>query len=150
MIPLIVTVAPVIGVGKFIPPSVAAGGGGDSPRDRGATVREYFLTLPLIICGVPRAGSHVTHRSISVGEAHDHITRVVRCIGDRGVQRNADYGFIANGLHAKASLVPALQLDASHRLGHALGANRVRTALEGETLLRLRHAAARQRRTVRA
>ena len=42
----------------------------------------------------------------------------------------------------KPVLGPALQLDASHRLGHALGANRVRTALEGETLLRLRHAAA--------
>ena len=60
-----------------------------------------------------------------------------------GVQRNADYGFIANGRQAKGFLGPALQLDVSHRLGDALGANRVRTALEGETLLRLRHATAR-------
>ena len=51
--------------------------------------------------------------------------------------------FIGNGRLAKDFLGPALQLDASHRLGHALGANRVRTAWEGETLLRLRHAAAR-------
>ena len=114
-------------------------GAGDLPRDRHAVVREHFPIFPLII-GLGSKISAPTWKRI--GEALDYII-VVRCIGDLGVQLNADYGFLGNGRLAKDFLGPALQLDASHRLGHALGANRVRTAWEGETLLRLRHAAAR-------
>ena len=57
MIPPIVTVAPAIVIGNLY---TIVAHGGDSPRDRGATVREYFLTLPLISGGGPPKGRGVS------------------------------------------------------------------------------------------
>ena len=55
MIPPIVTVLPSSVSGKLY---TILALGGDSPRDRGATVREYFLTIPRIICGYPKGSGH--------------------------------------------------------------------------------------------
>ena len=146
LIPVIVTVCYHVGLsGKSIPPSRLIVGG-DSPRDRGATVREYFLTHPPYnLRYYPSSTVAMRHRNHHVvGEAHDHITLVVRstlviwvfsvmlitALSPMGGRPKLVWALHCNWMPPTASVMPSARTV-------------VGIAWEGETLLRLRHAAAR-------
>ena len=131
-------------------PSVA----GDLPRDPHAVVREHFTAYPPPYCResgfvlqeTPMSSTSRGHRQYVVGEAHDlSSVIVVRCIGDRGVQLNADFDSLREQVKASTHL--------RHCTCNSMPPNSsvmpsARTVLAparaaGETFLRLRHAAAR-------